>query len=117
MTFRIDHASHLHPATPQARAICRKETAAFEARVDALTEELLTAWSWYTREDMVKRVLGCAVRLGAISEEQAYGTYGYNAGGEWVCDTSTIVYPREAVREILRVSPDFTRSTFNRMYS
>ena len=117
MTHRIDHCSHMHPATLEARAECRKEIAAFEQRVDILTHALLTAWPWYSRDEMAQKVIGTAVRLAAISPEQGSGSWGYDDCGQWVCDRSMIVTPREAVREILRVSPNFTLSTFNRMHS
>jgi hypothetical protein len=114
---RIDHRSHLHPTTPEARAICRKEMAEHDAHVEKLTEQLLTAWSWYSRDEMRNKILGTACRLGAISPEQNSGTWGYDDCGQWVCDRSTIVTPQEAVRQILRTNPDFNVHTFNNMHS
>ena len=109
------HTGHNHPATTAARTACRKETRALRIKAAAF---LRTAEGrgTFAYEWAMGKIPGAAVRLGALTDDEAFGTWGY-LNGEWVkvipCQLSTI----DILVAIYRKTPTFSWDMFCRMYS
>lgn len=107
---RIDHTGHGHEATTAARTECRNATrelrikaAAFVARVQG------TMMESYIR--------GTALRLGAFTDDEVLGTYGYDEGMNWVIVKGSSLSPVDLVAGIYRVCPEFNWNLFCQMWS
>lgn len=104
------HRTHNHPATPAARAACRAAEREIRNRAVAFVEKASSV-------GMGSYVIRTAVRIDAITQEQAFGSWGYNASGEWVKDTSGVIPQLEAMIAIYRMDPGFSWSQFSHMHS
>lgn len=114
------HQGHGHDATPAARAICRKQTAAFGTQADAFLAKLAGSFGWGYKDDAERAQLirRTALRVGAITEDQASGYIGWDAvTGAPVRNDDQVVSARDAMIAIYRQNPGFTWNQFCNMHS